>query len=241
MACDTMEASDRLARIPRSNLAAEQIVQIELDHFFVCVSRGAPEAESMLQCGLREGLPNDHPGQGTACRRFDFANAMIELFWVDDPVEAQGENTRRTQLWERWSGRDHGSCPYGICLRPTDAGQDEIPFPSWTYRPSYQPDPLVMHIGEAGIAEPMWVYMGFMRRAYREKHFVEHPMGVREITGLTLTTPAPLRSAASQIVVKSGLISTCAGNRYLLEIEFDGGCNQQVRDLRPVLPLVFHY
>jgi hypothetical protein len=57
---------------------------------------------------------------------------------------------------------------------------------AWKYRPSYLPDPLVMHVGEAGVEEPMWVYLGFMRRVDRERWFVEHPIGLREITNLKL-------------------------------------------------------
>jgi hypothetical protein len=34
----------------------------------------------------------------------------------------------------------------------------------------------------------MWVYLNFMRRVDREQKFVEHPIGIRKITGLTLTT-----------------------------------------------------
>ena len=49
---------------------------IELDHLFVCTAPGAPEAEELIRFGLREGPPNQHPGQGTACHRFSFANAM---------------------------------------------------------------------------------------------------------------------------------------------------------------------
>jgi hypothetical protein len=60
---------------------------IELDHLFVCTDPGGPEAEKLVQFGLREGPPNQHPGQGTACRRFSFANAMIELFWVNDGAQ----------------------------------------------------------------------------------------------------------------------------------------------------------
>jgi hypothetical protein len=40
---------------------------------------------------MAEGEPNTHPGQGTACRRFFFRNAFLELVWVRDPAEAQGE------------------------------------------------------------------------------------------------------------------------------------------------------
>lgn len=65
-----------------------------------------------------------------------------------------------------------------------------------------------MHIGDVGIEEPMWVYLSFMRRAQREQWFIEHPIGIREITGLTLTTLVPLRSNVSQKIVESGILAT---------------------------------
>jgi hypothetical protein len=64
---------------------------IELDHLFVCTARGAPEAEGLVQLGFHEGPPNQHSGQGTACRRFSFANAMIELLWVSDERELEAK------------------------------------------------------------------------------------------------------------------------------------------------------
>jgi hypothetical protein len=218
-------------------------MRVELDHLFVCANVGAPEAEELIQFGLCEGLPNQHPGQGSACRRFPFLNAMIELFWVSDATEARNQSTRRTQLWERWTERRSGACPFGICVRPADsedAGSEtnEPPFPAWTYRPAYLTDPLVMHIGEAAITEPMWVYMGFMRRAHREAQFVEHPVGVRSITRLTLTGPRPLRSAASQKIVEDGILSTREGETSFLEIEFDNNQRKQTKDFRPHLPII---
>ena len=215
-------------------------MQIELDHLFVCTAAGAPEAEKLRLFGLHEGPPNQHPGQGTACRRFAFENAMIELLWVSDPSEAQDQSTRDTLLFERWSGRKGGACPFGICMRPTDpADVEPPPFLSWQYRPAYLPDPLVMNIGEGGIEEPMWVYMSFMKRDQREQWFNEHPIGIREITGLTLTTPIPLRSPASQKAVESGILKTRTGARSLLEIEFDGNRRQKQVDFRPDLPFIF--
>jgi glyoxalase-like protein len=67
-----------------------------LDHVFVCCAEGAPEAERLVRLGLTEGSPNTHPGQGTASRRFFFENAYLELIWVTDPREAQGEPAART-------------------------------------------------------------------------------------------------------------------------------------------------
>jgi hypothetical protein len=212
---------------------------MELDHIFVCTDPGAPETEALGQFGLHEGTPNQHPGQGTACRRFSFINAMIELLWVSDEREAQNQSTERTLLWERWSGRDGNASPFGICLRPVDSQDTKTPFPSWEYRPAYLPEPLFMNIGEAGVEEPMWVYTSFMQRAHRERWFIEHPIGIREITSLALTTPAPLRSAVSQRIVQSGILSTQEGPKSLLEIGFDAKRRKETVDFRPHLPLVF--
>jgi len=96
-----------------------------------------------------------------------------------------------------------------------------------------------MHIGEAGVEEPMWVYLSFMRRVDRLQRFVEHPVGIREITSLALTTPVPLRSAVSQRMVESGILSIQKGPRSLLEIGFDGNRRKEIVDFRPHLPLVF--
>jgi hypothetical protein len=214
-------------------------MRIELDHLFVCTDPGAPEAEELVRFGLREGPSNQHPGQGTANRRFVFANAMIELLWVRDEKEPQSEYSRRTLLWERWSGRQAEASPFGICLRPVDSQDTKSPFPAWEYRPAYLPDPLVMHIGEAGLEEPMWVYLSFMRKLDRKQQFVEHPIGIREITSLALSTPVPLRSAVSQRIVESRILSSQTGPESLLKIGFDGNRRNEIVDFRPHLPLVF--
>lgn len=214
-------------------------MQIELDHLFVCTALGAPEADKLVQFGLREGPPNEHPGQGTACRRFSFANAMIELFWVSDASEAQSQSTRRTLLWERWSGRHDNVSPFGICVRPVHPQDTGSPFLAWNYRPAYLPEPLSMHIGEAGIEEPMWIHLSFMRRAQREGWFTGHPIGIREITRLTLTTPMPLRSDASQKIIESRVLETRTGTTSLLEIEFDRHGRKERVDFRPHLPVIF--
>jgi hypothetical protein len=214
-------------------------MRLELDHLFVLTAPGAPEADKFAQFGLHEGPPNQHPGQGTANRRFPLANAMIELLWVNDPTEAQNPSTRRTLLWERWSDREANACPFGICLRPVDAQDTGTPFPGWEYRPSYLPGSLSMHVGESGIEEPMWVYLNFQRREYYKERFAENPVGIREITGLTLTTCVPLRSRVSQTIIESGIIARRTGPTPLLEIEFDGGARNKRMDFRPRLPILF--
>jgi hypothetical protein len=96
-------------------------MRIDLDHLFVCTAPGALEAEELVRFGLREGPSNQHPGQGTANRRFASSNAMIEFLWVSDAQEAQSEGPRRTLLWERWSGREGETSPFGVTASKTHA------------------------------------------------------------------------------------------------------------------------
>jgi hypothetical protein len=96
-----------------------------------------------------------------------------------------------------------------------------------------------MHIGEAGIEEPMWVHLSFVRRTHREHWFVEHPSGIREITRLILHSPVAVRSSVSETLVRDGVVHIAAGPNYLLEIEFDPNRQKQHIDFRPDLPIVF--
>src|SRR3954451_10640859 len=112
---------------------------MELDHVFILCDEGAPEAEALLRIGVREGTGNTHPGQGTACRRFFFANCYIELLWVCSALEAQSEATSPTHLYERWQNRTTGTCPFGLGFRPKVRNGDGAPFSSWAYQPAYLP------------------------------------------------------------------------------------------------------
>ena len=194
-----------------------------------------------MRFGLHEGLPNRHPGQGTACRRFSFQNAMLELLWVCNPEEAQSEPTRGTMLWERWSARNRGASPFGICLRPACDANSAVPFPAREYRPTYLPEALAMHLGEAGIEEPMWIYLAFARRADRERHFAGHPAGICEVTSVTLRSPVSMGSEASKQVIEEGVLKTSLGPAPSLEIEFDGCRRNRSHDFRPHLPLIFRF
>ena len=211
---------------------------IELDHVFICVARGAPEAEHLVEFGLCEGAPNVHPGQGTANRRFFFQNAMLELLWVENPQEAQSSQTAPTLLWERWSSRQSGACPFGIIARPANTSITTVPFPAREYRPEWLAPDLKIYLAPTGLEEPMWLFMPFLQGLHHERLFVAHPNGAREITKLTLTTPAPLRSSAAQASVENAILSIREGQEYLLTIELNKSLRQLVRDFRPHLPLV---
>jgi len=98
-----------------------------------------------------------------------------------------------------------------------------------------------MYIGEAGVSEPMWIYVDFRDRAQRRKHFVENGAGLSEITALELTTRSTLDSECARFAMEVGVITTRTGLEPLLEVEFDHARREGSADFRPLLPLRFRF
>jgi hypothetical protein len=218
---------------------------VELDHVFVCVSVGGPEAARLTALGLTEGQPNRHPGQGTACRRFFFANAYLELVWVEDPEEAQGNVASPLRLWQRWSGRGMRTCPFGVIFRPAPQGSPEPPFPTEEYRPPYLPPPLVLHVGGNAerVEEPLLFYFPMPRRPdsarTQNRQRLDRGAGLRELTALRIFGPlSATPSAALQAAERTGAVAFHSSSEHWAEIGFDGEKQGQRADLRPSLPLV---
>ena len=222
-----------------------ETVPVEVDHIFVSASVGAPEGDRLIELGLIEGSANRHPGQGTANRRFFFANAMLELIWVHDATEAQSEAepARRLHLWERWAGRDGTACPFGICLRPTAGTAHVAPFPSWEYRPSYSPVGLPVATSSTHDSEPLLFFSPVHRRIdtappdRREPY--EHTLPIRELTSVRIVSPgAATLSPALLAALRTGAFSFQRAARPLLKLGFDGERQRRHADLRPALPLI---
>ena len=226
-------------------------MSLSLDHLFICVSNGAPEADRLRAFGLTEGAPNTHPGQGTACRRFFFHNAYLELLWVNQPVEAQSEAIRPTCLWERWVGRTSGACPFAFIFRPATHHTDGLPFSTWEYHPPYLPPSLSIAVGTNArvLTEPMLFYLAFAQRpdssptANRQhRQPLEHAAALGEITRAEFVSPhAGSLSPELQAATEAGLVQLSAGAEYLLELGFDGELQGRRADFRPGLPLVFRW
>jgi hypothetical protein len=220
----------------------------ELDHIFIFCSVGGPETEALSAFGLTEGPPNCHAGQGTACRRFFFANFYIELLWLCDFAEAKAEMTQPTHLWERWNGQASGACPFGFIFRPKVQHNLSAPFPGWDYRPAYLPSPLSIHVAcnASVLREPILFYLSFAQRSDRypigKRPPLDHSAGLREVTRVQFASPKlPEISSAFAAITDSGLYHLHIDSDYLLELGFDGELRGRRTDFRPALPLLFHW
>jgi Glyoxalase-like domain len=214
-----------------------------IDHVFICCSVGGSEADALTRLGLKEGSANEHPGQGTACRRFFFSNAYLELLWVSDPLEAQDAAVLPTRLWERWSTRGDRACPFGIVFRPAgDVGGIQAPFASWSYTPQYMPSGLSIDVAlETPLAGPEFFYLGFQRgRAQSGEEHVGHELPIGALTGATVWRPAGGDSETAQALQAAGLMVFRDADDYLLELRFDDASRGRA-DLRPSLPLTLRW
>jgi hypothetical protein len=223
-------------------------MSFELDHLFICASVGGPEAACLVEFGLTEGPPNEHPGQGTATRRFFFRNAMLELLWVNDSKEAQLEATRATCLWERWIARSDGACPFGLAFRPASAHSSEVPFSAWEYRPNYLPPSACFYVGNNShlLTEPMLVYLPFRRRPEGNSSLppesLRHATGFKELTRVELVSPHAGRPFAElHAVTRTGLVALRSGAEFRIELGFEGELNGKTADFSPSLPMSIHW
>lgn len=211
---------------------------MQVDHVFIRVAPGGAEAEALRAFGLSEGTPNSHPGQGTANRRFFFANAFLELLWLADEAQAASPATAPTRLRERLS--DDSASPFGVCFRPT-AERPEPPFQTFAYRPAYLPSGLRIEIAsEAPLSEPMWFFFSAASAPAGweggRRQPLQHAAGLQRLSAMKLTQPA----APSAVALATG-IAIANGDSHLLELTFDHAARGLSHDFRPALPLVVHY
>ena len=212
-----------------------------VDHIFICTAVGALAAELLRQAGLTEGTPNRHPGQGTACRRFFFSNAMLELLWLEDEVEARSEQTRATKLWERFAATRTVS-PFGVILRPAPRTEPVCPWRSWSYRPPSMPGLELEIATGTEMNEPMWCFMKTGRPPAdwppERLQPLDHPAGFRELTNVLINCPDVNDTSVTRAMALNGVIALQTGLEHLLELQFDRGCRKNAHDFRPALPLI---
>ena len=204
-------------------------VHIELDHFFILTTPGAPEASLLKEIGLTEGPANDHPGQGTANRRFFFADAMLELVYLRDAEEARRGPGSGLLFPERFAAAD--ASPFGLVFKSADTG---TPFPGWAYHPDYLSDGQTLHVGDnsAETREPLCVYQPSVGPRTPGAHANAH-----RVTGIQISLPLSRPSAALEAAGQADRVALRFNEPHFMEVMLEGGRGGQRRDFRPALPL----
>jgi hypothetical protein len=212
-----------------------------LDHAFVLCDVGAPEAEVLTRRGFVEGSANVHPGQGTANRRFFFANFMLELLWVAHPAETASDAVRHTGLWERWSRRTTGASRFGLIYGGVQAQGSSPLFITESYYPTYFPPQTSIEIVQGlSLDEPALFWIPSLSADRRKRSEpTNHQAAVRIITGVSIGVPTAGALSLSALKARdAGLLDFFDSASPVLEVHFQGEGEDSI-DCRPHLPVVF--
>lgn len=211
---------------------------MQLDHFFILTKKFAPEAELLTDLGLVEGTSNDHPGQGTANRRFFFSNTALELLYVRDADEAQNGPGQDLRFPERASNPD--ASPLGLVLR-RDGNWESEPFAGWHYQPKYFDPGVSFLVGgnSERLGEPLCICMPDNLPSGLSQVRSKPPF--TEVTQLRLQVPVTEPSSVLQAVARIERIQIHFDSPHLLEIAFDHEVEGKKQDFRPTLPLILRW
>ena len=216
-------------------------MNLELDHFFILVEPEAEVASLLVELGLEESYSRLHTGQGTSNRCFKFSNSMMELLWLRDENEAEKGPAAGLKFPQRSSNQE--ASPFGLIFNRTantEEGYDlEMPFNGWSYQPDYFPAPNAFHIGNnsENLMEPLCIYVPFMEPVERE--LVQGRF--KSIKHVHLHVPAKSLSQELLLASQAEGVSVECGDEHLLEVTFDGNQEELSKDLRPDLPIIFHW
>jgi len=211
---------------------------IELDHFLVIVEPGAPEANRLTDIGLVEGTSNDHPGQGTANRRFFFSNWGLELAYIRDAEEALNGKASGLRIAER--AADHNASPFGLIVhRTSDDARD--PFPGWHYYPEYFSEDKYFLVGVNSdvLEEPLCICMPIMAAARP----VQPPQAesFERVTEIIIGVPVDQPSDVLQTFAECDGVSLRIGEPHCMEIVFKDAEQGRSKNLKPDLPLIIRW
>ncbi|MBE9065376.1 VOC family protein [Leptolyngbya cf. ectocarpi LEGE 11479] len=213
---------------------------LELDHVFILVEPEAKVADRLVAQGFQEGPRNTHPGQGTANRRFYFANGMLEFLWVQDADEARNGPGRDLRFSER--DANPTASPFGVIFLPhKDNASLDMPFPGWHYQPAYFPPPNGFHVGanSHNIAEPLCFYFPFQTPGVPKRQPV--PRNPQTISNVTIFTPSTDTKGVLELVSQADRFSVQLGREHLMKITLDNHALGRLEDFRPAMPLILYW
>jgi hypothetical protein len=225
---------------------------MELDHIFIFSEAPEQAAQLLQQFGLTEGTSNVHPGQGTACRRFFFNNAYLELVWVTSEQEIKKPVIAKTKLWERSQYKLTNYCPFGLCFRKQNQINNSAALfeDGWQYKPPYLPEDLYVNVASNTDfpKEPMLFEMPFYRIAPKDypaeqQQSLNHKKGFQEITKVILTLPTTIDhlSGPMKKVTSKSIVTLLEGKNYSAALEFDHCIKGETQSFQSIIALTIHW
>ena len=192
----------------------------------------------MAATGLLEGKSNDHPGQGTANRRFFCANTTLELLYVRDEREAAAGKAAGLHFVERTHNPD--ASPFGLIVYRS-ADNENDPFPGWSYCPDYFPANQCFHVGDntAVAGEPLCICMP---AGFPPPTAPEPPANLSfELTELIIDVPVREISRPLETVARCDGVTLQLDKPHRMELVFNHGSSGTLHDLTTQLPLVLRW
>jgi hypothetical protein len=215
----------------RLKTSGEDDMTWELDHVFLAVPDLGGSEQLLSEFGMTFTERRGHRGQGTtnACAMFE--NAFFELVGPYDVTELQSELVKPLGLKERIDWRETGACPFGLCFRPGRGALEvaALPFHTWPYAPPYVPPqgsiPIVTARGRW--REPL-VFLQGPRASFWPKD-TQHRGAARVLTKVSVTLPLPAEPISQGVrwFAERQSFELKSGASYQLELEWDGGREQQ--------------
>lgn len=222
---------------------------LELDHFYIVVQPPASRAADALR---RIGIVVDtaiahHDGQGTASMAAFFANAYLELLWVDTATTADSAHLGDVADFKRAANwRESGASPFGVGLHFLSGSAVDLPIafrreaaphlgPNMFYvllRDTTETQAADLFVMPPTAAVTQW--LGRFRG--RRPNLFVHPLGARRITRVLILGSPANRPRAMDLELRS-LGFESSATQYAI-VEFDGARQGRQWDLRPALPLV---
>ena len=217
---------------------------LELDHVVIFSAVDAPEAKRLEELGLQGfGGVTRHGDLGSASTSFFFSNLRyLELLWIHDEEAARRNFEPLTMnTIPRMHWRESGASPINLMLRRRQPGaNDPPPFPVHQLQFG---DTSVGFNGES-LAEPCYglVPEEMSFRGFRANiQDLPHPLGVKHLTGVTVTIASKSLSPIAQRVRENGIVTFEFGPEPLATLTFDNGAQGRSIDVRPALPLILKY
>jgi len=209
---------------------------LHLHHVFILTEPGCEAVDELVELGLVEGTRSAHPGQGTANRRFFFANLYLEFIYFANEREAAQGPGRVIRLLDRYRA-DDGS-PFGLVFS-AESKTDVAAFPGFDYQPVYFDDGVTFRVGDnvGELAEPSCILLPYPVPQALPEARSARPF--ERVLRVRVSVPTVRPSVNLQLAASTELVELVPGVPPLMEIDF--GSAGSACDLRPAVPLILRW